>query len=76
MLHRLGFFLSSLYSMHGLKTGGQQQKNPVRDLPSYGYHSSRERKHKIHKAEHPHEERELKEPGDKTDQKRDSHPEK
>jgi hypothetical protein len=62
--------------VHGLKTGMKHQKNPVQDLPSHGYHSSGERKHTIHKAEHLHEERELKEPGNKTDQKRDFHPEK
>jgi hypothetical protein len=62
--------------MHGLKPGGQQQKKtqcetcPVMDISHQD-----ERKHTIHKTENPHEERELTEPGNKTDQKRDSQPE-
>jgi hypothetical protein len=48
----------------------QCETSPVMDITHQG-----ERKYKIDKAEHPHEERELKEPGDKTNQKCYSHPE-
>jgi hypothetical protein len=48
----------------------QRETGPVMDITHQG-----ERKDKIHKTGHPHEERELEKPGDKTNQKRYSHPE-
>jgi hypothetical protein len=71
----VGIFLVIVMIRARFKNRWEASKNPEQDLPLHGYHSSGERKHTIHKAEHPHEEGELTEPGNKTDQKRDSQPE-
>ena len=70
----IGIFLVIVMILVRLKTSGKDQKNPVHDLPCHGNHSSGEWKHKIHKAGHQHEGHKLNETGNKTDQKRDSHP--
>jgi hypothetical protein len=54
----------------GSNKKSQREASPVVDIT----HQS-EWKNKIHESERPHEERKLKKPGDKTNQKRYSHPE-
>jgi len=45
------------------KTGGEQQKTPCKTGPVMDITHQGKQKHTVHKADHPQEERERKEPG-------------